>query len=157
TTLCRVDEVVFEVDPSRFDQIIWSDGSTGPTLPVNAHGLYWVEGQSGGCVVRDSVELAEFERNCDCKVFLPNVFSSNDDGINDLFSPQSPCEMVEYELLIANRWGQVVFRTEDPNEGWNGKSRQQMAQAGVYIYWMRYRFSYAAEPELVKGEFVLMR
>lgn len=157
TTLCRVDGVVLEVDPSRFDQITWSDGSTGPTLSVQAPGLYWAEGQSGGCTVRDSVVFIEFERNCDCKVFLPNVFSPNDDGINDVFSPQSPCKIEDYELLIANRWGQLVFRTQDPNEGWNGISRQQMAQPGVYIYWMRYRFSYAAEPELVKGEFLLVR
>lgn len=157
TMLCRVDGVVLEVDPSRFDQITWSDGSTGPALPVQAPGLYWADGQSGGCAVRDSVVISEFERNCDCKVFLPNAFSPNDDGINDVFLPQSPCEMADYDLLIANRWGQLVFRTQDPNEGWNGKTRQEMAQAGVYVYWMRYRFSYAAEPALVKGEFGLVR
>jgi len=103
------------------------------------------------------VVFSEFERNCNCKVFLPNAFSPNDDGINDIFLPQTPCEMGQYELLIANRWGQLMFRTQDPNEGWNGKSRQKMAQAGVYVYWMRYRFSYAAMPELAKGEFVLLR
>lgn len=65
--------------------------------------------------------------------------------------------MAEYELLVANRWGQLVFRTQDPNEVWNGKYRQKMAQAGVYGYWVRYRFSYVGEPKLVKREFVLLR
>lgn len=157
TTLCRVEGVVLEVDASRFDQVIWSDGSSDPELLVETPGLYWAEGQSGGCAVRDSVLLSEFERNCVCKIFLPNAFSPNDDGINDVFLPQSPCEMAAYELLIANRWGQLVFQTQDPNQGWNGKSRQQAAQAGVYIYWVRYRFSYATEAELTKGEFVLVR
>jgi len=53
------------------------------------------------------VVFSEFERNCNCKVFLPNAFSPNDDGINDIFLPQTPCEMGQYELLIANRWGAV--------------------------------------------------
>ena len=157
TTLCRVEGVILEVETARFDQVVWSDGSSGPELLVEAPGLYWAEGRSGGCAVRDSVVFSEFERNCDCKVFLPNAFSPNDDGINDVFLPKSPCEMSEYELLIANRWGQLVFQTQDPTQGWNGKSRQQAAQAGVYVYWVRYRFSYAAEAELTKGEFVLVR
>jgi len=67
---------------------------------------------------------------------LPNVFTPNGDGINDLFIPY-PYDLVEkIEIQIFNRWGTLVFKTEDPDVLWDGKdiiSKQDCSQ-GVYFY-----------------------
>lgn len=55
-------------------------------------------------------------------LFTPDAFSPDGDGLNDLFIPifQADFEVIDYELIIFNRWGKVVFRTKDRNQGWNG-------------------------------------
>jgi len=67
---------------------------------------------------------------------LPNVFTPNGDGINDIFHPY-PYQFVErVEMTITNRWGKVVFETEDPDLNWDGKDQKSGATLpdGVYFY-----------------------
>lgn len=68
---------------------------------------------------------------------LPNVFTPNDDGANDLFMPMRESRFVEsIDLKIFNRWGQEVFSTKDPSIKWDGKDQQSgnLLPAGVYYY-----------------------
>lgn len=57
-------------------------------------------------------------------VYIPNSFSPNDDGINDLFIPSfsSKEEIREFEFIVMNRWGEVIFKTDDPETGWHGNA-----------------------------------
>ncbi len=74
-------------------------------------------------------------------VFMPNAFSPNGDGKNDTFKPKGNFFGVEdYSLAIFNRWGQQVFFTEDPNDGWNGKLNNSGndSPTGVYVYKLNY-------------------
>lgn len=74
-------------------------------------------------------------------VFMPNAFSPNGDGKNDIFKPKGNFFGVEnYSLLIYNRWGQKVFETEEPNVGWNGKLNNvgNDSPTGVYVYKLNY-------------------
>lgn len=67
---------------------------------------------------------------------LPNVFTPNGDGINDLLRPY-PYNLVErIELKIFSRWGNTVFETQDPDINWDGKHFQtgKLVAAGVYYY-----------------------
>jgi len=72
-----------------------------------------------------------------CNIYsLPNVFSPNGDGFNDLFVP-FPYDFVEkIDMNIYNRWGKVVFHTTDPNINWNGKDQKDGIECadGVYYY-----------------------
>jgi gliding motility-associated-like protein len=55
-------------------------------------------------------------------VYIPNSFTPGTDGINDLFKPVVTFyDVNNYEFSIVDRWGQVVFQTTDPNQGWNGE------------------------------------
>ena len=74
-------------------------------------------------------------------VFMPNAFSPNGDGKNDTFKPKGNFFGVdEYSLAIFNRWGQLVFETTDPTEGWNGKifNSGSDSATGVYVYKLNY-------------------
>ena len=69
--------------------------------------------------------------------FVPNTFSPNDDGLNDLFLPEGMgWDVTKYKLVIYNRWGQKLFHTEDYTQGWNGKksSSSEIVPNDVYIY-----------------------
>ena len=68
---------------------------------------------------------------------LPNVFTPNNDGINDTFVPIKGVYFVEkIDLTIFNRWGEEVFRTNDPQIRWDGKDNEKHldCSAGVYYY-----------------------
>lgn len=73
--------------------------------------------------------------NC-IKYSLPNVFSPNGDGINDILRPYEYQDVERIDLLIFNRWGQTVFETQDPDINWNGKHKDtdDLVSPGVYYY-----------------------
>ena len=67
--------------------------------------------------------------------FIPNAFSPNDDGINDEFYGKGDY-IKEFELMIFDRWGNLIFFADDINKHWNGKANhgKEIAQQDVYVY-----------------------
>jgi gliding motility-associated-like protein len=65
--------------------------------------------------------------------YLPNAFTPNGDGLNDIFTGHGTFIM-EYSICIYNRWGTEVFKSEDLEKGWDGKYNGQFCQSGVYYY-----------------------
>ncbi len=69
---------------------------------------------------------------------LPNVFTPNSDGINDLFTPfpETTANVERVEMVIYNRWGLLVFETSDPMINWDGRNRQNNNECpeGTYFY-----------------------
>jgi gliding motility-associated-like protein len=90
--------------------------------------------------VTDTVNLT-FE-NCSCTFYIPDAFTPNYDGINDMFTPKPICNldaMVSgYQLRIFNRWGQQVFNSRQVNAGWDGRFRGVMQAGGGYPWEMQY-------------------
>ncbi|WP_165798363.1 T9SS type B sorting domain-containing protein [Chitinophaga costaii] len=74
-----------------------------------------------------------------CAVMVPNAFSPNNDGHNDVFKPQSYATILHYRLTIFNRWGQQLFDTADPNTAWDGYFKGQLQDAGAYVWVLTYR------------------
>ena len=67
------------------------------------------------------------------KIFIPNAFSPNNDGVNDEFKPVTDCNL-QYSIQIFNKWGEIVFSTEDITEGWDGRYKGTKVQDGQYSY-----------------------
>lgn len=67
---------------------------------------------------------------------LPNVFTPNNDGINDRFEPFPYRSVQSIEMTIFNRWGSIVFETTDPNILWDGtnKTTGELVSASTYFY-----------------------
>ena len=75
---------------------------------------------------------------------MPNAFTPNADGQNDLFLGKGITNgMKNFEMAIYNRWGELLFSTNDPYEGWNGKKNNvgTLAPNGVYVYQLKYEDS----------------
>lgn len=111
-----------------------SDSSYNHILADNLAGCYAVT-----AVDRIGNESAYSNVVCidNCPYYiLPNTFTPNGDGQNDVFHPFLPYRFVpKIEMRIYNRWGEEVFRTEDPYIGWDGKdSKGKDVSEGVYVY-----------------------
>ena len=86
---------------------------------------------------------------------IPNAFSPNNDGINDrlCFNPEN---IVTFHILIYNRWGQVVYQSNDINDCWDGTFRNEPCLPGVYTYTCRITCHTGLENEF-KGDITLIR
>ncbi len=136
------DEVMF-IDSSYSDIVSWSwDFGDGwdASIPSPKH-LYTTAGtfevvlmveNSDGCTDRDTVIL-EIEELLE----IPNVFTPNNDGYNDLFYIRS-VGMQEFDLMIMNRWGEVIFTSTSNRLAWDGTSQSGLDMPeGTYFYMLK--------------------
>ena len=67
---------------------------------------------------------------------MPNVFTPNNDGVNDILLPISSRHIRELEFNVYNRWGTIVFQTDNPQIEWDGKdmNSNEVVSDGVYFY-----------------------
>jgi gliding motility-associated-like protein len=72
------------------------------------------------------------------EVFVPNSFSPNDDGLNDVFLSNS-FEIDGWNLSVFNRWGSLVFQTKSAMEGWDGKFNGKNVDMGSYYWTLIYK------------------
>lgn len=97
------------------------------------------------------------------RMYVPNAFSPNDDGFNDQFEIGYVGELYDYEMSIFNRWGTLIFQTNNPGEFWNGKSSNgKPADMGVYTYMIAYTIlpetsTSGALQEMKSGSLTLLR
>jgi gliding motility-associated-like protein len=88
------------------------------------------------------------------RVYIPNAFSPNGDGLNDVFQP-SMRGFSESDFKIFNRWGELIYQSRD-NTGWDGTYRGQPVQEGVYMYTLSV-LNLFGERQFFNGTVVLMR
>lgn len=84
-----------------------------------------------GCSYKDSIFI-DYRMNCG-DVYIPNIFSPNDDGQNDIFRPYGRCA-VRAEIYIYDRWGTKIFYTDEIGKGWDGTHNNKLVNTGVYTY-----------------------
>lgn len=87
---------------------------------------------------------------------VPNVFTPNGDGMNDRFAPFTGTAIMEGSIEIYNRWGQLIFSTEDIDSGWDGTSDERMHPDGTYFYRISYTTVFGAT-ESIHGAVTLLR
>lgn len=67
-------------------------------------------------------------------LLMPNAFSPNGDGINDIYKPKDGYRNIEeFHAYIYNRWGQKLYEWTDPATGWDGTYRGKPVKEGVYF------------------------
>ncbi len=99
------------------------------------------------------------EGDCACKIYVPNAFSPNEDGVNDTFQPYVGCAVTEYDFKIFNRWGRLMFSSQNPDESWNGEFDGKLAEASVYVYVLKVTYDNEGEieDEIKTGDVALVR
>lgn len=89
---------------------------------------------SDGCS-DDTIQVVPVEDNF--AFFVPNSFTPNNDGKNEIFLPRVN-DVTNYELIIYNRWGELIFYTNNPEIGWDGFIEGKPAPEGVYVWRIHY-------------------
>ena len=110
----------------------WNTGDTTYYITVTEEGAYSLLMETTeGCQKLESIMMIDTF----LPVLVPNAFTPNNDGLNDTFRPVATSDQIRmFSMVIYNRWGQLIFETNNPAEGWNGKD----APAGVYSWLISY-------------------
>ena len=151
TVLCEGKTLKLGAEVPYCDYL-WQDGSTQPIYIVRGPGMYSVE-VSNKCFSHWDAVNVDYE-HCEQELYLPNAFTPNNDGKNPFFLPifSYPDEIEEYRMEIYNRWGTLVFRTEEKTFGWDGAN----AMEGVYAVVIHYK-SRGEKAKTVRGSVTLVR
>ncbi len=111
---------------------VWSTGEKTNAIKITIPGSYWARMIVDGCTATDTIEVKQ-----DCYIDIPNAFTPNEDGINDYFLPRPLLAkgLATFKLSIYNRWGQLIFETEQiEGRGWDGKLNGVEQPEGVFVY-----------------------
>jgi gliding motility-associated-like protein len=145
-TICEeTDDVVsYRVYYKRFEtgdfELLYEVNSSGDTTyfhdRTKAEGLVGCYAITALDTFLNESQLSNVICTDNCPFYnLPNAFTPNDDGKNELFIPYPYCFIESIDLKIFNRWGELVFTSTDPNINWDGKnSNGKMLAAGTYYY-----------------------
>ena len=89
-------------------------------------------------------------------VFLPNAFTPDNNGLNDVFKALATRPLTFFKLVIFNRYGQKLFETANPTAGWDGNFKNTKQPMGGYIYQCSYSFA-SGYQKTEAGYFMLLR
>ena len=152
TTVCEETPLVLHAFSVNSDSLRWSDGSTGASLTITEGGVYMLSGINKCGETRDTVSIKQIF----CDIWVPNAFTPNGDGVNDVFRVLGNVGRLEsFRLRVFNRWGQLLFETSDKRKGWDGRQQDGEVPLGVYVYMLEYSLN--DQPVLQKGNFTLLR
>lgn len=157
SNLCKGSQWVIQ-SKKEYNNFLWSDGSINRINTLESQGIKWVRSIDSNCKV--FIDTFKVLSTIDCKrcIVIPNAFSPNNDNKNETFKVFTNCPVMEYKLLIFNRFGQSVFQSNDIAMGWNGKFRGLEEVVGVYYYLIKAKFDYPGAPEeIYKGDITLIR
>lgn len=148
TLVCLGDSAIMDIRNTR-TEIVWFDGATDKFRAFAEEGSYPATLTNAcGTFYRDfEVRIS----NCNCPLFVANAFTPNDDGLNDEFKVIHDCDIRTFELVIFNRWGGVVFQSNNPEEWWDGTVEGKPAPIGTYNYRLNYSWMvYNVDHENIK-------
>ncbi len=156
TIVCPQEPIaLFANDVFSFYQ--WSNGSNFPSITINTDGIYTLTvNDINGCVYTDdiNVELAE---DCFVTLFIPNAFTPNNDEHNRYFRTTGSY-IKFFHMEIYDRWGELVYVTDDIDAHWDGTYGGKICPQGLYTYVVKYAHDLNTDEKLTKsGHINLMR
>ncbi len=143
TSFCSLDpeDPTVDLDPGVFNSYEWTLVpnpaviSTDRVLNVAATGTYEVTVFNGFTCATFQVVVRD---DCTPSVVAPNAFTPNGDGLNDVFSVIPNPAVRDFEIVIFNRWGEPVFKSNSMNFAWEGTRNGTILPPGAYTYVMRF-------------------
>lgn len=100
--------------------------------------------------------IPEDETSTDYNLYIPNTFTPNGDGKNDIFKPLANFEVSQYEMTIFSRSGDRLFTTRNIENGWDGQRYGSQLQDGIYVYHIKYTDP-DGKPQVKKGQILLIK
>lgn len=125
------------------------------TIVSDTHTVYSVEitnNLDSICTATGEIAIDAFSPT----IRIPNAFTPNNDNRNDRFRAVIDPGIEIVEMVIVSRWGEVMY-SGSGNGGWDGRYKNQEAQADTYLYKVRYKFTVSGEQKEARGEVTLLR
>ncbi len=149
--ICPGNKIPLKVN--NFSTYLWQDGSTDSIFIVEK-GVKVILNVTNfsGCETSDSILVIE---DCLNDILFPSAFTPNDDGVNEIFTGVGS-QPEKYSLRIYDRWGEVIFESDNILKGWDGRYKGHFAHDGIYVY--QANFTVANNDEIEKtGRILLIR
>ncbi len=136
TFICKNSFIAFRF--SNFDtKYLWNDGSTDSFKLITSGGLYSVTATNPCGTTNATFNVNQLED--DCNVLVPNAFSPNGDGINDLFTPVLLSDSIIIEqMIVFNTYGEILFKGDKNKFSWDGKYQEELVQGNQNYYYLIY-------------------
>lgn len=146
-------------------EYLWSSGQTLSYIETNDTGLFVLTIVEPGAACPRTLQFTVTADTCyalpEIDVFIPNAITADGDDLNEVFRPvfSDPEWVEDYHLLIANRWGEVVFESTDLQEAWlaNFQDGAYYVDSQVYVYQLTFRSVFSAERKKLRGHIVVIR
>ncbi len=152
TTICEHTSVSIPVETS-VSEYQWDNGVLSAPLTVSAAGTYIVTANSPCGILKDTITVKTID--CACVPVLPNAFTPNGDGRNDLFEAKARCAVKLVQMTVYNRYGQRIFESNGI-KGWDGNFKGKKVETGVYCYYLTYT-DQLGKTATLKGDVTLLR
>jgi gliding motility-associated-like protein len=129
-------------------------GEVEPSLFIYGTGKVSLEVTNEvGCKGSDEIFILD---SCEEQCYVPNAFTPNEDGLNDVFKPRgNDLRSKGYFFRVYDRWGGIIYETDKVEEGWNGMFKNRVCPIGVYFYTVEFVTSEKKTIHM-KGTFTLM-
>ena len=140
---------------------LWNTGSNNTLdslvgLGVGSYSVLVTD--TNGCAATEYIDVAIVNELAGCVIVeMPNVFTPNGDFVNDLFVPVDILSIKDFNIVILNRWGNVMYESTNYIDGWDGLTpRGKEAEDGVYFWKVIYEDVYG-KPGIKHGNLTLVR
>ena len=136
------------------DNYQWNTGETTEQITVTNPGVYNVTVSNSNCSSTAQVHVA----GCSFDVYIPNTFTPNNDGLNDVFSiPMMAGMPIEYfKMYVYDRWGRLIFETDDPYFKWDGTYKGKKLPTCTLSYRIDMKMEFEGK-KLLKGHINIVR
>ncbi len=135
------------------DYLLSCDTCLNPVATPGQTTLYTIVVSDGaGCSATDSVLVNVVST----ALLVPTGFSPNNDGVNDVFHVLNK-NLLKVDLEVFDRWGNKLFESTNPNEGWDGTYKNARAQMDVYVWQCTYALEGDTKTRFAKGNVTLVR
>lgn len=152
--MCENDLQMIGVNISGVDYK-WNTGSTSCCVLPERDGLYKLASTNECGTFIDSLWV--IHNSCEECIVFPNAFTPVSGSANRIFRPLLKCPVDEFHISIYNRWGNLVYRSDDITDGWRGRYNYEYAPVGTYIYMVEYRSRGKQQTQHLQGNVTLLR
>jgi gliding motility-associated-like protein len=133
----------------------WSNGAQSAQVNAVGNGAYWVTVVDAHLCTDSALAVVGYD-NC-CKPFLPDAFTPNGDGKNDIYRLRWKGDVYNLNFSVYNRYGQRVFVSYQPDVGWDGTYGGKPCDMDVYFYDVKFDCGKNGERVEYKGDVTLIR
>ncbi|RYE38073.1 MAG: gliding motility-associated C-terminal domain-containing protein, partial [Sphingobacteriales bacterium] len=157
TTICNGERIMLHAFANPESHFYWNVSQSNLEISgwIDKAGIYVVNAANICGTFSDSIRV-DF-KECPCIVLVPNAFTPNGDGTNDVLNLGIRCPNITgYKFVVYNRYSQKAFESSNPEQSWDGFMNGRPADVGTYFYHLKYKDQYNNTVQR-KGDILLLK